>query len=297
MTMRTNGSPRIPAAPRSIRKGAALKHLLGPEAVECLAHNIALVEPGFPIETFRRTAVDGLEPLRLMQRGDHIAAALRLHLPAVYGHAVEVIVRSLTPVRTETDAFGLAELFYIPHSCFIANYGIDPTDNGGADPFEASMAALHALTTRFTSEFAVRPFLIEQPGRTLAQIMAWTSDPNPHVRRFCSEGTRPRLPWGRRVPALVTDPRLTLPILEALKDDPSLYVRRSVANHLGDIAKDHPETAFELCERWLLEGASGDLERLIRHAIRYPVKRGDARALRIQAVTRSRSLVPPASHR
>lgn len=148
------------------------------------------------------------------------------------------------------------------------------------------MNALYALTARFTSEFAIRIFLIQHQDRTLSQIMEWTSDPNPHVRRLCSEGTRPRLPWGKRVPSLITSPRLTIPILEALKNDPSLYVRRSVANHLGDIAKDHPDTAFGVCERWLREEASPDLRWVIRHAVRYPAKKGIASALTIQAVAK-----------
>jgi 3-methyladenine DNA glycosylase AlkC len=278
--------PRIPAAPRSIQKGVPLKHLLGAEAVDYLAQNISLVYPKFEAELFRRSALNGLEPLGLMQRGKHIATALRQHLPAVYREAVGIILDSLTPEQTDADEFGLAVFFYLPHSFFISNYGTDPKHNGGIDPFETSMTALYALTTRFTSEFAIRIFLIQHQDRTLSQITEWTSDPNPHVRRLCSEGTRPRLPWGKRVPSLITSPRLTLPILEALKNDPSLYVRRSVANHLGDIAKDHPDSAFEVCERWLQEEASPELKWVIRHAVRYTAKKGNASALIIQAAAK-----------
>jgi 3-methyladenine DNA glycosylase AlkC len=230
--------------------------------------------------------LDGLDALELMQRAQHLANALHQYLPGVYRLAIGVIMKSLTSARTDAEEFGLAEFFYLPHSCFIASYGTDSQHNGGDDPFETSMTALHALTTRFTSEFAVRAFLAQQQDRTLSRIMEWTSEPNAHVRRFCSEGTRPRLPWGKRVPALIADPRLTLPILETLKNDSSLYVRRSVANHLGDIVKDHPEAAFKVCERWLGKGASPDLKRLIRHAMRYPAKKGNAAALKIQAAAK-----------
>ncbi len=218
-----------------------------------------------------------------MQRGLHIAKALHAFLPGNYEVAVQILMASLTPEKPDTEDLGTAGFFYLPRSFFFSEYGQDHQHNSGSDPFETSMLALHALTTRFTSEFAIRTFLIQQQERTLVQVDQWISDPNPHVRRLCSEGTRPRLPWGKRIPSFIADPRPTLPILESLKDDPSLYVRRSVANHLGDIAKDHPELVYATCERWMRSGSSADLMWLIRHAVRYPAKHGDARALKIRA--------------
>jgi 3-methyladenine DNA glycosylase AlkC len=150
------------------------------------------------------------------------------------------------------------------------------------------MRAQYELTRRFSAEFSIRPFLIRWPERTVAQLLAWTSDPDPHVRRLCSEGTRPRLPWGTRIPGFIKDPRPTLPILEALKDDPELYVRRSVANHLGDIAKDHPELVFDLCRRWV-KGASAERNWLIRHAVRHPAKKGFEAALEIRKLAAIRN--------
>lgn len=275
--------PTLPLAPRAIQKGTPLKHLLDQEAIACLAENIQYVDPDFSSSRFCESALAGLEPLAIMQRGLHIAKALHAFLSGSYEEAVQVLIASLTPEKSDTDEMGLAGFFYLPHSFFISEYGQDELHNGGNDPFEASMLALHALTTRFTSEFAIRPFLIQQQERTLEQVAQWITDPNPHVRRLCSEGTRPRLPWGKRMASFVADPRPTLPILEALKNDPSLYVRRSVANHLGDIAKDHPDLVFASCERWLQDGASANLQWLIRHAVRYPAKQGDARARKIRA--------------
>ena len=277
--------PTIPPAPRSIQKGTPLKHLLGQEALECLAQNIQYVDPDFPASRFYESAWTGIEPLSIMQRGLHIAKALHDVLPGNYEQAVQILMASLTPEKPDADDLGVAGFFYLPHSFFISQYGQDEQHNSGSDPFETSMLALHALTMRFTSEFAIRTFLIKQQQRTLKKVDQWITDPNPHVRRLCSEGTRPRLPWGKRIPSFVADPRPTLPILESLKDDPSLYVRRSVANHLGDIAKDHPELVYATCERWLKDGASTDLMWLIRHAVRYPAKQGDARARKIRAAT------------
>ncbi len=280
-------SPTIPYAPRSIQKGIPLKVLLNKEAIECLAQNVLYAYEDFEAHAFCEWVLKDIEPLELMQRGQHIAKALFHFLPGNYSEAIAILTASLTPAQTEAVEFGLAEFFYLPHSFFIAEYGQDKKHNNGKDPFETSMLALHALTQRFTSEFAIRPFLIQQQERTLLQVSEWLSDPNPHVRRLCSEGTRPKLPWGKRIPSFVANPQPTLPILEALKNDNSLYVRRSVANHLGDIAKDHPEIAFSTCERWLQSGASKELQWLIRHAVRYPVKKGNARALEIRATAKS----------
>ncbi|MEB3320922.1 MAG: DNA alkylation repair protein [Cyanobium sp.] len=282
--------PTIPETPSSIQKGTPLKHLLGQAAIECLARNIQFVDAAFPAGRFCETARAGLEPLTIMQRGRHIALALHQCLPATYAEAVQILLASLTPEQRDTEAMGLAGFFYLPHSFFIAAYGLDAQHNGGNDPFEVSMLALHALTTRFTSEFAIRPFLIQQQQHTLEQVDQWITDPNPHVRRLCSEGTRPRLPWGKRIASFVADPRPTLPILDSLKDDPSLYVRRSVANHLGDIAKDHEELVYATCERWLQDGASADLQWLIRHAVRYPAKKGDPRARKIRSAAKGSAL-------
>ena len=269
-----------------MEKGTPLKAILGREAVACLAQNILYVHGKFDAEGFCESTLQDLDSLELMQRGQHIAAQLHRFLPDSYAKAMEVLLESLTPPNTETEDLGLAVFFYLPLSCFIAEYGENPDFNKGHDPFDLSMRAMKELTTRFTAEFAIRPFLIRQQERTLLQVTSWLDDPNPHVRRLCSEGTRPRLPWGNRIPALITDPRPTLPILEALKNDESLYVRRSVANHLGDIAKSHPEITFSTCTRWLREGASPELQWAIRHAVRHPAKKGDARALEIRAKAR-----------
>jgi 3-methyladenine DNA glycosylase AlkC len=273
--------PRLPSAPHAIQKGSSLASLLDGEAIECLAHNIGLVHSRWDAASFRREAEQGIGPLAILQRGRHLARVLRNHLPPCYEDAVAILVRSLTPPLTRTDRLGLGVFFYLPHVYFVATYGLEAEHNNGRDPFETSMRAQHELTRRFSAEFSLRLFLIKWPKRTLARVREWTDDANPHVRRLCSEGTRPRLPWAMRIPGLIQHPRPVLPILEALQDDPDEYVRRSVANHIGDIAKDHPALAFELCERWL-RGASAKRRWLIRHALRYPAKQGVKAALRLR---------------
>lgn len=272
---------RIPSAPKSIQKGSSLALLLDRETVECLAHNLSLVCPDFDGEEFAKDAFSGLAPLGLLERGHHLAGVMRRHLPQRYDQAVKAILDSLTPPLTRTNDLGLEVFFYLPHVSFIARYGLDRDGNAGHDPFETSMKAQYELTRRFSAEFSMRPFLIHRPKETLKRLLEWTLSPDVHVRRLCSEGSRPRLPWAMRIGAFVKDPKPVVPILEALKDDAELYVRRSVANHLGDIAKDHPEFAFEICERWLT-GASVQRKWLIRHALRHPSKKGVGTALRIR---------------
>ncbi|PIQ26948.1 DNA alkylation repair protein [bacterium (Candidatus Blackallbacteria) CG17_big_fil_post_rev_8_21_14_2_50_48_46] len=272
---------RIPAAPSSIQKGYPLKNILGLDAVDCLAGNISYVYPAFPHAEFKKSALEGLESLEFMERGGHIASALQQYLPPKYEEAIQVILDSLPPPNIATERLGLAVLFYLPYSCFISKYGLEKEYNGGEDPFEISMKAQYELTKRSTSEFSIRPFLINDQERTLSRLKEWVSDPDPHVRRLCSEGSRPRLPWAQRIPAFIEDPTPLLPILEALKNDESIYVRRSVANSLGDIAKAHPDWVFELCEKWLGD-ASKEVRWVIRHALRYPCKKGNKLALQLR---------------
>lgn len=276
---------RLPSAPKSIQKGYPLKNVLGPDAVKCLANNISFVYPEFAINEFQKAATANLESLEFMERGKYISQALHHYLPGKYEKAIEVLLASLTPPNIETEGLGLAVLFYQPHGYFVSEYGLDKKYNDGDDPFDISMQAQYELTKRNTSEFSIRPFLIHEQKRTLSTLKKWLNDPDPHVRRLCSEGTRPRLPWAPRIPEFLKNPKPVLPILEALKDDQSLYVRRSVANHFGDIAKDHPELVYEIFEKWL-SNPSKETKWLIRHALRYPAKKGDKTALKIRGAAK-----------
>ena len=260
----------------------------GPGVARDLARAIANVHPRFDQKAFLRDALDGFAPLALMDRGRHLARALRRHLPAGYPDALRILVASLGP-RPEGHA--MASFFYLPHTQFVAEFGLDHP--------EISLDAQHALTQRFTAEFSIRPFLIHHPVTTLARLHQWAADPDVHVRRLVSEGTRPRLPWAPRLPAFQKDPSPTLALLEKLKDDPEDYVRRSVANHLNDIGKDHPELLTRTAARWM-KNAPESRRWIIRHALRFAVKQGNPKALAILGcgeparVTVSRPTLTPA---
>ena len=147
------------------------------------------------------------------------------------------------------------------------------------EDLELSLAALKAATRACSSEFAVRPFILRYPRETLRAMQAWARDPDERVRRLASEGSRPRLPWGRALPALKADPSPTLPILETLRNDPSETVRRSVANHLNDISKDHPDVFLRLARAWL--GETPETDALLKHAARTLLKAGNREAVKL----------------
>jgi len=272
---------KIPHAPSSIQKGIPLKVILNSKAVRQLAENIHSVYNDFDKNRFIKNVADGIEPLTITERSIHIATSLKKYLPNTYSDAIGIILKSLTPPLEKTDGNGLAVLFYMPHCSYVATYGVNAEFNNGCDPFDISMNIQYELTQRFSCEFSIRPFIINNEKRTMDVLYKWMNDPNPHVRRLCSEGTRPRLPWSTKIDSFVKDPTPTIPILEHLKNDPNLYVRRSVANHVGDIAKDHLELVLNLCERWL-KGASPELKWVIRHAVRNPIKKGNRTAIKLR---------------
>lgn len=248
-----------------------LKNSYGPEIPRRIAAMIAQVHPAFPKAAFLRDALAGYEALELMPRGRHLAQALRSHLPQDVPAALDILLASLDAPRGDAGG-SLASFLFMPHTVYVSAYALDH--------FEAAMRAQYVLTQRFTAEFSIRPFIEKYPERTLAQLRAWTVDPSPHVRRLVSEGTRPRLPWAPRLRALQRDPRPALELLELLKDDPELYVRRSVANHLNDIGKDHPALLAAVAKRWL-KNASPERAWIVRHALRSAIKRGEAGALAV----------------
>jgi 3-methyladenine DNA glycosylase AlkC len=247
-----------------------LKNSYGPDVPARIAAMIADVDPAFPVDAFLADALDGYDALELTPRARQIAHALGRHLPQDYGRAIEILLASLGPKLDSPELTGMDVFVYMPHVFFVAERG--------GDHFEASMRAQYELTQRFTAEYSIRVFLERYPDATLARLREWARDPSVHVRRLVSEGTRPRLPWAPRLRSFQDDPRPVLELLELLKDDPELYVRRSVANNLNDIGKDNAAALVETCRRWL-DGASAERLWLVRHGLRSAVKRGDPEAL------------------
>lgn len=272
---------KLPVTAHSIQKGVPLKLVLDKPAITQLGSNLKFAYHNFDEHQFVKEALSEIADLTLKERGTRIAEVLKNQLPNTYSKAITILLDSLTPPLKETSNLGLSGLFYLPHVSFVEKFGLDKTYNNGEDPFDISMHAQFELTKRFSSEFSIRSFIIDQPDRTFAVLYNWMNDPDPHVRRLCSEGTRPRLPWANKIDFLAKDPTPSLQILEKLKNDTDLYVRRSVANHVGDIAKDNLDLALGLCESWL-DNASKELKWVIRHALRHPAKKGNKAALKLR---------------
>lgn len=254
------------------------KNLINAATVDAAARHLAPHCPSFDAGRFRSLATQGLEALEFKARAQHVCAALEATLPADFDAACRAIEAALAPVRGDEALAefhgldtGLAGWVVWPLTEYVARRGLEAP--------QRALAALHALTQRFSAEWALRPFIERHPALAFATLAEWARDTSPHVRRLVSEGSRPRLPWGLQLKGLIADPSPTLPLLEALQDDPSEYVRRSVANHLNDIAKDHPELLAQWLERHL-PAAPAARRALLRHASRTLVKRGDARVLK-----------------
>jgi len=254
------------------------KTLINAAVVDAAARHLARAWPAFDVVRFRALALDGLEALELKARAMQIADALEATLPQDFARAADIIDTALAPMTDAAGADlptpcdeGLAGWIIWPVGEFVARRGIETP--------ERALTSLHAITQRLTAEFAIRPFVVRHPALVFETLQRWTADPSPHVRRLVSEGSRPRLPWGLQLKGLIADPSPSLPLLEALQDDPSPYVRRSVANHLNDIAKDHPALVAAWVERHL-PAAGREREALLRRACRTLIKRGDARVLK-----------------
>lgn len=245
-----------------------LKNIFSRPLIEDFAGQVGVVWPAFDRAAFLARVFDHAWPQReLKQRMRHIAESLRAGLPPAYPDALDVVT-AVTRQWLHTHGDGMKfEYCFVPD--FVEVYGLE-------DP-ERSIPALELVTRWCSAEFAVRPFLLRYPERLYAQMLAWSSHPNPVVRRLASEGFRPRLPWGMGVPALKRDPAPILPVLENLKADPDEVVRRSVANNLNDISKDHPALALGIARRWW--GQHPATDRLVRHALRGLLKKGHAEAL------------------
>jgi 3-methyladenine DNA glycosylase AlkC len=254
--------------------GEPLKTFFSKALVRRLAGDIARVHPAFPVRDFTNDACRGLDALELLDRGRHMAIALGAHLPSSYPDAIEILLQSLGPEHAtdELIGVGMAPFFYLPHTLFVAERGLEH--------FDLSMRAQYELTKRFSAEGSIRPFIARDPERALAFLRSWATDQNPHVRRLVSEGTRLRLPWAARVSWLDQNPERVLALLELLKDDASTMVRRSVANNLNDLGKVRPDLLISAAGAWL-EDASSERRILIEHALRSAVKRGDTHALRL----------------
>ena len=246
------------------------KNNLSPELVSHIANNLETKLDYFDKTLFKNAILPFLGKLELKARTQLIADNLHRILPKDYSKRADILRAMLHPEKDyhkdlKSDEKGIRNWGMLPLTMVVGQHGVDD--------FKRSLDLLKDMTSRFSSEFDVRYFLIADPVRALDIMSGWVNDPDHHVRRLVSEGTRPRLPWGMKLQGLVDDPAPTLPILKALRDDSEEYVRRSVANHLNDIAKDHPDLVANIAIEWMTD-ADKNRKRLLRHACRTLIKQG-----------------------
>ncbi|WP_285251119.1 DNA alkylation repair protein [Pseudarthrobacter sp. fls2-241-R2A-168] len=265
-----------------------MNELMDPPAIATLVGILKETSPGVPWE---RTAATGAElgELNLRARTDLVARALVADISeASRGDGFTTAARSFRAALQLPEFTGWV---LWPVSEAAASLALD---SGALEDFDDCLALLAELTPRLTGEFAIRRLLARNPDRALAAIQEWTANPDEHVRRLASEGTRPYLPWAVRVPALVQRPEATLPILDALYRDSSEYVRRSVANHLNDLARHVPDAVVATAGRWLgaAVGNTADSNTVdkntawvVRHGLRTLIKKGHPGALALLGFT------------
>lgn len=251
-----------------------LKDLLFNKAkVEQVAGEIHRVHPSFKKNEFVRDVVVKFPELELKARISWITECLKKYLPGDYQRTVGILIKALpTPNNPELSDDDFGDFIYAPYAEYVAKNGCDK------EHLEFSLRAFREMTTRFSSEDAIRYFINAFPKETLRELLSWTKDSHYHVRRLCSEGTRPKLPWSQKINILITAP---LPILNNLFSDKTRFVTRSVANHINDISKIDPDLALDTLTKWQKSGKQKlvEMDYIVRHALRTLVKQGNSKAM------------------
>ncbi|MCY9659720.1 hypothetical protein P5G65_09350 [Paenibacillus chondroitinus] len=258
----------------------ALKDMYNQAFLEEFAKKVHSAYQSFDEDSFVEKVMNAdWADLALKQRMRKITLTLGDHLPPSYSEALAILY------AIEDTCIGFPYLFFPD---FVEVYGHN------SEHWEMSMQALERFTSRSSAEFAVRPFILHDPERMMEQMSVWADHPNEHVRRLSSEGCRPRLPWGQALPVFKRDPAPVLGILEKLKADPSLYVRKSVANNLNDIAKDHPAIVLETAARW--KGDNPDTDWIVRHGCRTLIRQATPEVLALFGYAETRDDHPLADY-
>jgi len=240
-----------------------LKESLDAQAIQHLADCLSDIHQSFDHTAFIKTANSGLSKLELKARVYHLIDALHHHLPQDFEQTAQILCQ-VKQHQLEAKDPTIRAFTAWPLIDYVAVHGLQHP--------EVALNTLAQLTSLFSAEFAIRPFIQQHYQLTFEHLNNWCDSEDYHLRRLASEGTRPRLPWGQQLPQFIKDPQPILPLLEKLKADSEDYVRRSVANNLNDISKDHPQTVLDTCQRWQALPYK-ETQWVIRHATRTLVKK------------------------
>jgi len=246
-----------------------IKDIYSAQFYRGLANSLSKSIPSFRKKDFMSAMMpDEFATMEWKQRMKHTTRTLHGFLPSGFAADVKQINAVIKQLRADGFGSGRLEFMFLPD--YIETYGIDDLKN--------SVKALEVVTQYISCEFAARPFILKYGDDMLEEMQRWSLHKSHHVRRLSSEGSRPRLPWAMAIPALKADPSPVLPILRNLRSDPSDSVRRSVANNLNDIAKDHPDVVLMIAKEW--KGSGKETDAVIRHGCRTLLKAGHPEALK-----------------
>lgn len=247
-----------------------LKNMYNKAFFEGFSKALKNVKPDFNSASFLKHIYDTeWEQRELKQRMRHITVVLKQHLYNAFDDNVQTILRLIAHLENQGIKEKTIEFMFLPD--FIEHYGLAH--------YDTSVKAMERISQFTSCEFAVRPFIITYPTKMIPQMQLWANHKHHMVRRLATEGCRPRLPWAMAIPSLKADPKPILPILELLKNDASETVRRSVANNLNDISKDHPNTVLTLAKKWQDQTQSTDW--VIKHGCRTLLKQGHQEAMKL----------------
>lgn len=249
-----------------------LKYYYGKNLAQLLADKIIKTYPVFQKQKFINIIDKKSKDLELKDRVEVITDALYEFLPKDFKEAVSIMIDILGPPNQNETGMFRDGYWIMPIAFFVEKYGIDD--------FNTSMNAIYQITQRNTGEYAVRPFIIKYPNKMLDLMLRWSLSKNVHVRRLSSEGLRPRLPWAKKLDQFILDPKPILPIIENLKQDESLFVKKSVANNLNDILKDNYNIAINVLKNWSWSDNT-NTQWIIKHALRNELKKGNQEAINL----------------
>ncbi|MDB2405538.1 DNA alkylation repair protein [Arcobacteraceae bacterium] len=243
-----------------------LKNLYSEEYIELISSALFKYYPSFDSDRFHKQVFDNKwKDLELKQRMRHISTTLKSFLPIKYKYSIQIL-------KSVSSDIGLQyNLQNIIFQDFVELYGLDE--------FEVSFDALEHFTKTSTSEFAIRAFILKDEQNTMNQMKQWSQSENEHVRRLSSEGCRPFLPWAVVLHSFKINPSKVMEILSILIDDSSEYVRKSVANNLNDISKNHPSLVIDIVKQHINQNTTKDS--LLKHACRTLLKKGDKEVLKL----------------
>ena len=253
-----------------LSKENPLKDVFNERVIRKLAQDIKENFSGFNTADFVTETVSRFPELGFLERSHHVKEMLHTFLPADFPAAADILIKSLGPELPDPGATAWDAFVVMAECALISEYG--------KEHYDVSMKALYEMTKRFSAEGDLRTFIEVDFDKTMTVLHSWCDDPNPHVRRLVSEGTRPRLPLSGRIPRFQKDPKPVIKLLDRLKDDQELYVRRSVANNINDIAKDNPDIAIATLRKWR-KSKNDDVQWIVRHASRSLIKQGNIEAL------------------